>query len=148
MPALTARVLRWAARSQARSWRCRRAHRRSPGSRGLPRPAPARTRTPAGCGTTAENTQPQWRGSQGSARPEWSARSCASSHGLEPGGAAGLGKLAHTQDIALALGHRDDAAGVEQIEDVRGLDALIVGRQCHLVAHVLAALLQQRFALG
>ena len=54
--------------------------------------------------------------------------------GPEPGRAAGLGELAHAQDVALALGHRDHAAGVEQVEDVARLDALVVGRQRHEVA--------------
>src|SRR5262245_10727060 len=38
---------------------------------------------------------------------------------LQPGGAAGLGEVAHAQDVALTLGHGDNAAGVEQVEDVR-----------------------------
>ena len=60
-------------------------------------------------------------------------RSCrgAAARGPEPGRAAGLGELAHAQDVALALGHRDHAAGVEQVEDVACLDALVVGRQRH-----------------
>ena len=37
--------------------------------------------------------------------------------------AAGLGEVAHAQDVALALGHRDHAARVEQVEDVARLDA-------------------------
>ncbi len=44
-----------------------------------------------------------------------------------------LGEVAHAQDVALPLGHRDDAARVEQVEDVAGLDRLVVGRQHHLV---------------
>src|SRR5262245_39820213 len=40
--------------------------------------------------------------------------------GLQPRRAARFGQLAHAQDVALALGHRDDAAGVEQVEDVGG----------------------------
>ena len=50
---------------------------------------------------------------------------------MHPGFAAGFGELAHAQDIALPLGHRDHAARVEQIEDVACLDALVVGRQRH-----------------
>ncbi len=40
---------------------------------------------------------------------------------------AGLGKVAHPENIGLALGHRDDAPRIEQIENVRGLDALVIG---------------------
>src|SRR3569832_674716 len=50
---------------------------------------------------------------------------------MQPGLAAGLGELADAQDVALALSDGDDAAGVEQIEDVARLDALVVGRQRH-----------------
>src|SRR5690606_41148308 len=52
---------------------------------------------------------------------------------LEEGLAAGLGEVAHAQDVALPLGDGDDAARVEQVEGVGGLDALIVGRQHHAV---------------
>ena len=37
--------------------------------------------------------------------------------GLEPRRAAGLGEIAHAQDISVPLSHRDHAARVEQIED-------------------------------
>src|SRR5262245_11131937 len=71
---------------------------------------------------------------------------------LQPGRAAGLREVAHAQDVALPLGHGDDAAGVEQIEDVGRLDALVVGRQRQLVALVVGtrrrlAGLQRRLAL-
>src|SRR5262249_53900677 len=59
--------------------------------------------------------------------------------GLQPRGAAGLGEAAHAQDIALALGHGDDATGVEQVEDVGSLNALVVGRESQLVALVVGA---------
>ena len=36
---------------------------------------------------------------------------------------------AHAQDVALPLGHRDGAARIEQVEGVRGLEHLLVGRQ-------------------
>ena len=49
--------------------------------------------------------------------------------GPEPGRPARLGELTHAQDVALALGHRDHAARIEQIEGVARLDALIIGRQ-------------------
>ena len=49
--------------------------------------------------------------------------------GPEPGRTAGLGQLAHAQNVALPLGDGDDAARVQQIEDVACLDALIVGGQ-------------------
>src|SRR3569623_1525765 len=75
----------------------------------------------------------------------------AATSGLQPGGAAGLGELADAQDIALALGDRDHATGVEQVEVVAGLDDLLVGRQSERVAAVWAGALpfvEQRLALG
>src|SRR3954469_2986480 len=53
----------------------------------------------------------------------------AATFGRQPGLAAGLGEFTHAQNVALALGDRDHAAGVEQIENVAGLDALVIGRQ-------------------
>src|SRR5690606_17334029 len=41
----------------------------------------------------------------------------------------GLGQGAHAQDVALALGYRDGAARVQQVERMRGLAHLLVGRQ-------------------
>ena len=58
--------------------------------------------------------------------------------GLQERLAAGLGQIAHPQDVALPLGHRDDAARVEQVEHVAGLDRLVVGRQHHLCSGLLA----------
>src|ERR1700727_2228182 len=55
--------------------------------------------------------------------------------------AAGFGEFAHPQNIALPLGHRDDAARVEQIESVACLDALVVGRQRHQVLFAVSAIL-------
>ena len=43
-----------------------------------------------------------------------------------------LAKRPHPDDIGLALGHADDAAGVEQIEQVARLQALVIGRQRQL----------------
>src|SRR5215510_6223939 len=63
---------------------------------------------------------------------------CPAAFGLEPRLAARLGKLTHTQDVALSLGHRDDTARIEKIEDVTRLDALVVSRQRHQVAILLA----------
>ncbi len=69
--------------------------------------------------------------------------------GGKPGGAAGFGEFADAEDVALALGDGDHAAGVEQVEHVARLDALVVGGQRHQVAAAVArALLQQRLALG
>src|SRR5262249_49597635 len=45
----------------------------------------------------------------------------------EPGLAAAFGQSAHPGDIGLALGHRDDAARIQQIEDVARLQALVIG---------------------
>src|SRR5262245_31964938 len=59
--------------------------------------------------------------------------------GTEPSRAARFCQLAHTQDVALSLGDRDDAARVQQIEDVTCLDALIIGRQRQAVARVVGA---------
>src|SRR5207245_5013517 len=50
-----------------------------------------------------------------------------------PDGAAPR-ERSHPQDVALPLGHADGAARVEQVEDVRALQAIIVGRQRQLEA--------------
>src|SRR3990170_4175138 len=68
--------------------------------------------------------------------------------GLEPRRAAGLGEVAHAQDIGLPLRHRDHAARIEQIENMRGLDRLVVGRQHHHMALAVVALGEQRAAFG
>jgi hypothetical protein len=44
----------------------------------------------------------------------------------QPRFAAGLGKLAHAQNVALPFGDRNHPARIEQVEDVTGLDALII----------------------
>ena len=75
----------------------------------------------------------------------WS-RSGAAARRPAPGLAAALGQFAHTQDIGLALSHRDNAPGIEKIEGVGGLDALVVGRKRQLVATFLLACLEQRLA--
>ncbi len=48
--------------------------------------------------------------------------------------AAGFSKVPHAADIAGAFGDADDAAGIEQVEEVAGLDALVVGRQGEVAA--------------
>src|SRR5262245_22483238 len=63
---------------------------------------------------------------------------CPAAFGLKPRLAARLGKLTHTQDVALSLSHRDDTARIEKIENVARLDALVVSRQRHQVATLLA----------
>src|SRR5882762_9211294 len=50
-------------------------------------------------------------------------------------------ELAHAQDITLPLGHADGAARVEQVEDVRALQAVVVGGQGELLLDQGAALL-------
>src|SRR5258706_8791466 len=62
----------------------------------------------------------------------------AAAGGLEPGFAARPREIAHPKDVALPLGHRDDAAGIEQVEHVARLDALVIGRQRHQVTGALA----------
>ena len=52
--------------------------------------------------------------------------------GGEPGFRARLGQRAHPADIGRALGHADHAARVQQVEQVAGLEALVVGRQRQL----------------
>src|SRR5258708_39573913 len=47
---------------------------------------------------------------------------------LQPGLAASFRELAHAQDVALPLGHRDDAARIEEVEDVARPDTLVGGR--------------------
>src|SRR5436309_2560449 len=50
----------------------------------------------------------------------------------QPGLAARLGERADAADIGGALGHADDAARVEQVEEMARLQALIVSRQRQL----------------
>ena len=58
------------------------------------------------------------------------AQACAEmTAGAQPGLGAGLGQRAHAADVGGALGHADHAARVEQVEQVAGLQALVVGRQ-------------------
>ncbi len=61
-----------------------------------------------------------------------------------PGFAAAVGQIAHAQDIGLALRHRYQAARVQQVEDMRGLDALVIGWQRQGVAAFAAAGGEQR----
>ena len=49
--------------------------------------------------------------------------------GAQPGLGAGLGQGAHAADVGRALGDADHAARVQQVEQVAGLQALVVGRQ-------------------
>src|SRR5262249_31476298 len=70
----------------------------------------------------------------------------------QPRRAAGFRTLPNAQDVALTLRHRNDAARIEQIEDVTGLNALVIGWQRQLVMLVVGsglrrAGLQQRLAL-
>src|SRR6185295_8139652 len=72
--------------------------------------------------------------------------------GPEPGRTAGLGQLAHAQNVALALGDGDDAARIQQVEDVACLDTLVIGRQRQPMSPVVGtrsgiAGCQQRLAL-
>src|SRR5438067_2386987 len=69
----------------------------------------------------------------GFAEPRYDERrvSCAL-HSGEPGVAARLRERAHPADIGGALGDADNAAGIEQIEQVACLQALVVGRQRQL----------------
>src|SRR5262245_7252223 len=72
--------------------------------------------------------------------------------GPEPGRTAGLGQLAHAQNVALALGDGDDAARIQQIKDVACLDTLVIGRQRQPMTPVVGtrsgiAGCQQRLAL-
>ena len=75
-----------------------------------------------------------------------------------PGFRAGFAEVADAADVALPLGHRDGAARVHQVEQVRGLQHVVVGRQHqrlalaaargqqprHLALHVLELALQHR----
>src|ERR1700679_4221131 len=53
----------------------------------------------------------------------------------DPGLATGFGEDADTADVAGSFGDADDAAGVEQVEQGAGLDALAVGGQRRVAAH-------------
>src|SRR5450631_1780597 len=70
-------------------------------------------------------------------------KSIAAGAGLEPRRATGLGEIANFQNVTLPLGHRDNPARVEKVEDVRGLDALVVGGQHHPFPIAVSAGLQQ-----
>src|SRR5262245_36259940 len=72
----------------------------------------------------------------------------AASLGLEPCGASRLGEVAHAQDMGLPLRHRDHAARIEQVEDMRGLDRLVVSGKREDMARALVAFREQRLALG
>src|SRR6266850_1020213 len=50
-------------------------------------------------------------------------------------------QLAHTQDVALPLGDADGPARIQQVEDVRALEAVVVGGQRQLLPDQRAALL-------
>src|ERR1700734_3742591 len=63
---------------------------------------------------------------------------------LEPRCAAAPGEFSHSQNIALALGHRYRAAGGEQIEPMGPLDALIISRKRHKMPVTGHAPLEQR----
>src|SRR5690606_34109579 len=70
----------------------------------------------------------------------------------EPRLAAARRPRTHAADIGLPFGHRDDAARIEQVETVRGLETLIVGRQCQRAGNTatcrcLATAIEQRVAL-
>ena len=56
--------------------------------------------------------------------------------------AAGLGQRADAENVALALGDGDDAADVEQVEDVARLDRLVVGGKRQLRLDAAAAFLR------
>src|SRR6202045_4256179 len=53
---------------------------------------------------------------------------------LEPGDPASLGEIAHAKNMALPLSDRDNPARIKEVENMRRLDALIVGRQHHHMA--------------
>src|SRR5690606_27703928 len=61
----------------------------------------------------------------------------------DPGFAAGFRQSAYSPDIGLALRYRNDAAGVQQIEKMAGLETAIVGRKRQTLFKKVSA-----FALG
>src|SRR5580704_14292411 len=65
---------------------------------------------------------------------------------LQPGDAASLGEIAHAKNIALPLGHRDNPARVKEVENMRRLDALIVGWKRHHMARALVSAGEERAA--
>src|SRR5579871_4564262 len=73
-------------------------------------------------------------------QPEPCRSRCPPRFRVNPGLAAGFCQLAHAQDIALPLRHRDHPARVEQIEDVARLDALVVSWQRQRMLAAIAAL--------
>lgn len=71
---------------------------------------------------------------------------------LHKGIGTGLGQGAHASDIGLAFSDRDHAARVQQVEDVAGLDRLIIGGVRHDDAlagfGIVVRLVKDRLALG
>jgi hypothetical protein len=69
---------------------------------------------------------------------------------IQPSRPARFCQISHPEDIALPLGHRDYPASVKEIEDVAGLDALVVGRKSKQVIAFVTffARLQKRLALA
>jgi hypothetical protein len=51
---------------------------------------------------------------------------CSAPFGLQPRCATGFRQITHPEDVALPLGHGDNAARIQQIEHVRSFDALVV----------------------
>ena len=62
--------------------------------------------------------------------------------------ASTLGFASLAKNIALPLGHRDNSARVKEVENMRRLDALIVGRQRHHMARAIVSAHEERAARG
>src|SRR6266852_8624414 len=149
-----------ASRRTAAWLRCACRYRRTPFWSPAPCIAAAKSRSLCGCRrrtagsrtcrrrTTNNPCPPRPRLESALCRLSPAARSCRPSRlCMHPGFAAGFCKLADTHDVALPFGHRDHAAGIEQVEDMTGLDALVIGRQRHQVLLAVATALPPRFEI-
>ena len=66
-------------------------------------------------------------------KQQFSHRSALRPAALDPGFAAALGQGADAADISGTFGNADHAAGIEKVEQMAGLDALVIGRQGKLL---------------
>src|SRR5204862_3885218 len=60
--------------------------------------------------------------------------------------AAAFGQIADALDVGLPLGHRNDPAGIEEVEGMARLEALVIGGKGEFVVLACLALGEQGFA--
>src|SRR4029079_19661047 len=111
--------------------------RRSDPSRALPRRCTRQTSAPARCGhwpASAPGSPPT--GARAGSPPS----GVISLGRLQPGAAGRFRKIADASDIGLSLGDADHTARLQGVEDVAGLDRLLVGRDRQLRVEAALAL--------